>query len=552
MSIRIKIILIVLPLLIVTLLLSGIASSFSARSGITRIAIDFLGFKARELRKYADNQWNLLVLNRLQEQNEYVDAVKNAVLSYARTIVRSATELIFAIDEEGNIVMQTVEVQLEEVEKSTLVGLRNQDKEGWIEISISSLDRVAHAFIFEPFGWYFLVTESEVTFYQEVTDITTQSTIILVVSSLISIILLFFFTRYLTHPLVNVVRTMRDIISYNDMSTRVEVEFRDEIGQLAHTFNIMIGELEKAYNQIKSFALRAVLAKKQEQRIRNIFQKYVPKDVIDRFFANPEGMLVGENRVLAILFSDIRSFTTISEGLMPDEIVSSLNRYFSLMVDIIMNANGIVDKYIGDGIMAFFGAPVQREDDALQAVKAALDMEDAVVEFNMEQIEKGKPEFRIGIGINYGDVTVGNIGSERKMDYTVVGDMVNVAARLESLNKVYHQSLVFSENVYKKVKTEFRCRMLDKVIVVGKSKAERIFTAQKEIEEAERKGWDFYHTGMKYFYQRDFLRAAQYFKQTTQCLPSDYLAAMFLRRCAKLLKSPPSPDWDGVQVLTSK
>ncbi len=132
-----------------------------------------------------------------------------------------------------------------------------------------------------------------------------------------------------------------------------------------------------------------------------------------------------------MLFSDIRGFTTISEGMSPDDLVSSLNRYFSGQVDIIMNRSGIVDKYIGDAIMAFFGAPVTHDDDALQAILAGIEMSEAVEDFNRQQKELGKPEFHIGVGINYGIVTVGNIGTDKKMDYTVIGDMVNLASRLE-------------------------------------------------------------------------------------------------------------------------
>ena len=248
------------------------------------------------------------------------------------------------------------------------------------------------------------------------------------------------------------------------------VEYHDEIGGLAQTFNLMVGELEKAYGQIKSFAFKAVLAQKREQKIRNIFQKYVPKDVIDRFFKNPESMLVGENRILSILFSDIRSFTTISERMTPDELVDSLNRYFNVMVDIIMAKGGIVDKYIGDAIMAFFGAPVKHEDDALQSVMAGLEMEEALAGFNARQKAAGKPEFQIGVGINYGEVTVGNIGTEKKMDYTVIGDMVNLASRLEGLTKQYHQRLIISETLHEKVKDAVPCRLLDSVAVKGKER----------------------------------------------------------------------------------
>ncbi len=291
---------------------------------------------------------------------------------------------------------------------------------------------------------------------------------------------------------------------------------------------------------------------KNEHKIRNIFQKYVPNDVIDQFFSNPEGMLVGENRVLAILFSDIRSFTTISEGFMPDELVEALNRYFEIMVEIIMRHGGVIDKYIGDAIMAFFGAPVKHKDDALQSVYAAIEMQEALLKFNEEQESAGKPPFLTGIGINYGIVTVGNIGSEKKMDYTVIGDMVNLGSRLEGLTKPYKQTIIFSESVYQKVKGELPCRLVDKVVVKGKTQGEKIFTARKSISEKEKKAWAVHHTALRKYYSKDFSGAKELFAKVLKLIPGDHIAEMFTERCETYLKDPPPPDWNGTQVLTSK
>ena len=191
-------------------------------------------------------------------------------------------------------------------------------------------------------------------------------------------------------------------------------------------------------------------------------------------------MLVGENRILSVLFSDIRSFTSISEKMKPDDLVSELNDYFSVMVDIIMDRKGIVDKYIGDCIMAFFGAPKKHEDDALQSVLAGMDMLEALDGFNAGQEKRGKPPFHIGVGINYGVVTVGNMGTEKKMDYTVIGDAVNLASRLEGLTKHYHQPLIFSESLLSKVKDVMPWRFLDTVAVKGKKTGVKIFTAKKD------------------------------------------------------------------------
>lgn len=535
-----------------SLIITGVVSSLSARSGMTRIAIEFLGFKAEELENYAYSQWNLLEQNRLQEDERFVTVAKNAISSYAGSIIRSDTELILALDSDARVAMSTSDVELTVVEKARLYRRIHQGEEGWVDFTLGDVHRVGQAFEFSPFDWYVLVTEQSDAFYREADEIIVNTAYVLGASILLSLILLFFFSGYLTRPLRSVVSGMRHITETSDLTYRVPVEYNDEIGRLAHTFNMMSGELERAYNQIKEFAFKAVLAQKNEHKVRSIFQKYVPKDVIDTIFMNPEKMLIGDNRVVAILFSDIRSFTTISEGFMPDELVNALNRYFEMMVDIIISHGGVIDKYIGDAIMAFFGAPVKHEDDAQQAVLAAVEMQDALRTFNAEQQKIGKPEFKTGIGINYGVVTVGNIGSEKKMDYTIIGDMVNLGSRLEGLTKPYKQNIIFSESVYRKVKGQLACRMVDKVVVKGKTKGENIYTAEKRLTPRQKKAWNYHHTGLKHYYQRRFNQALKYFGGVQQLLPDDYLAGMYMERCRKYIKSPPPADWIGVEVLTSK
>ncbi|MDZ7794384.1 MAG: adenylate/guanylate cyclase domain-containing protein [Spirochaetia bacterium] len=552
MRIRAKIIFVVIPILMSSLIITGVVSSFSARSGMTRVAIEFLGFKAEELENYAYSQWNLLEQNRLHEDERYLSVAKNAVASYAESIIRSDTELIIALDADARVAMASDDIELTVVEKARLYRKIHQEEEGWVNFTLGNVERVGQSFSFPPFDWYILVTESSQAFYREADQIIVNTGYVLGGSIVLSLIMLFFFSGYLTRPIRLVVKGMHHIIETNDLSHRVPVEYDDEIGRLAHTFNMMSTELERAYNQIKEFAFKAVLAQKNEHKVRSIFQKYVPKDVIDTIFMNPERMLVGDNRVVAILFSDIRSFTTISEGFMPDELVSALNRYFEMMVDIIISHGGVIDKYIGDAIMAFFGAPVKHEDDAVQAVLAAVEMQEALRSFNEEQSRNGKPEFKTGIGINYGVVTVGNIGSEKKMDYTIIGDMVNLGSRLEGLTKPYQQSIIFSESVYRKAKGKIPCRLVDKVVVKGKTTGENIYTAERTITARQKKAWQYHHTGLKYYYQRHFNQALKYFAGVKKFLPDDYLADLYIERCRAYIKSPPPAGWSGVEVLTSK
>jgi class 3 adenylate cyclase/HAMP domain-containing protein len=556
MRIRFKIILVVLPLIIVTLFLAEAASYFTAANGITRITQQFLRFKVNELQKYAGNQWALLVENNYAERPDMVLAAQNALEIYARSIILSDTEIIFGVDDEGNITMGTSALEIMPEERATLLSMLREEQDGIMYTGIGGKERVFSAFYFTPFRWYILLTEEKGVFYQDIDKITIQTVVMILGSSLIGVILLIFFAGLLTKPLGRVIQTMHSIIKEGDLSSRVPVEYQDETGNLAHTFNLMIAELEKAYKQIKHYAFDAVLAQKKEQRIRQIFQKYVPKDLIDKFFAAPESMLVGDNRVLSILFSDIRGFTTISENMAPDDLVNSLNRYFSDQVDIIMNRDGIVDKYIGDAIMAFWGAPVKHENDAMQSVIAGLDMIDALKKFNGSQRNAGQPEFHIGIGIAYGTVTVGNIGSERKMDYTVIGDMVNLASRMEGLTKTYHAEILISETLYAELQKSpdavLHYRLIDTAAVKGKTRGVKIYTVKRNLTPNEEKAWAVHNQGMELYYRRGFREAAEKFREVVTLLNDDFNARNLFNRCAAYITTPPPADWDGVEVMKTK
>ncbi|MDR0557473.1 MAG: adenylate/guanylate cyclase domain-containing protein [Treponema sp.] len=562
MKIRAKIILTALPLIITPLLLAGLASYFSAANDIGRGAERFLSYKSAVLQRYAESQWALLVENNYAGRADMDEAAQKAVELYAQSIITSepadmpATEKIFAVDATGAVVMGTSAVSLSGNEKEELLRLLGEENRGIMTAIIGGVERVFKAFYFPPFRWHVVTSEEKAVFYHDINSIKLQTAVITAASSVLAVALLILLSSMLTSPLSKLTRAMNAIITKGDMSGRVSVEYRDETGNLAGTFNMMITGLEHAYHEIKRHAFEAVLAQKKEQRIRQIFQKYVPKDLIDKFFASPESMLAGDNRDLPILFSDIRGFTTISESMRPDELVHSLNRYFSGQVDIIMNRNGIVDKYIGDAIMAFWGAPVKHEDDIMQSVLSGLDMIDALNGFNAKQREIGKPEFHVGIGINYGTVTVGNIGSERKMDYTVIGDTVNLASRLEGLTKVYHADMLVSESVYNALREQsglpFHVRLLDTVAVKGKTKGVKIFAVKRNLTEKEARAWNSHNQGMKLYYSRSFAEAAARFRQTLALLPKDFNATALLERAEDYAQNPPPPDWDGVEVMKSK
>ena len=557
MSIRLKIILVVLPLLVAAVVLVGASSYFVAASAVTNVATQFLSFKAAELEKYAESQWTLLAENGLVGREDMESAAHAAVESFARSLIRSPTEAIFAFDSGGRLVMSalgsgTKLPELGQDERATVLAMVKAREAGFTTLSLGGTSRVTQSFSFRPFDWEILVTEARSSFYGKVEEIARTTLILLAAACIVAILFLLVVTRILTRPIEEVVAAMKRIIASNDLSERVPVEYNDEVGQLSHTFNIMLTELSKAYDQIKKFAFDAVVAQKREMKIRNIFQLYVPKDVIDQVFLNPESALVGENRVVSILFSDIRGFTSISENMRPDDLVTNLNRYFSTMVDVIMARGGVVDKYIGDAIMAIFGAPIKREGDALQSVLAGLEMTKALSVFNAEQVAEGRPPFHIGVGINYGVVTVGNIGCDKKMNYTVIGDGVNLASRLEGQTKTYRQPILISESVQRKVENDLPCRLIDIVAVKGKTQGVRIYTTRSVLTDKEKRVWKLSDSAQQLYYGRDFKAAIKGFREVLEVDPDDEPSKIFIGYAEDKIRTPPPPDWTGVEVLTEK
>lgn len=268
--------------------------------------------------------------------------------------------------------------------------------------------------------------------------------------------------RGVTRPLENLAGKMQKVAA-GDFSERMTSFPRDEVGMLARTFNGMVDGLVER-DRIKAERDRLEVEK---ARYRETLQRYVSRQVADRILSeHGSPFLKGERRDVTILFSDIRGFTRMSERMQPEEVVLLLNEYFSLMIDIVFKYDGMLDKFIGDCVMAVFGAPEGHPDDAIRAVRTALEMRDAVRRFNDRRAKEGKEMIQAGIGINSGQAVAGSIGSQERMEYTVIGDNVNLASRLTS-NAVSGQILI-SEQTYKKVGNYIRAAKLPSIHVKGK------------------------------------------------------------------------------------
>jgi adenylate cyclase len=228
-------------------------------------------------------------------------------------------------------------------------------------------------------------------------------------------------------------------------------------------------------------AYRILTEEKEKKVIQGMFSNYVSKSIVDELIKHPEKLeLGGEERNITVLFSDIRGFTTLSEKLTSQELVAHLNEYLSAMTDIIFKYEGTLDKYVGDEIMAFWNAPLEQENHAELACLAALEMMS-----KLHNLNENWPEDRnlnIGIGMNTGLMTVGNMGSKSRMDYTLMGDNVNLGARLEGTNKIYGTNIIISELTYVEIKDQFICRELDNIRVKGKQKPVMIYEVMDKVE----------------------------------------------------------------------
>jgi len=355
------------------------------------------------------------------------------------------------------------------------------------------------------------------------------------------------FSALVTRSLVRPVYQLLDstlAVQQGRLDTVVKVTSRDEIGRLGDAFNLMIADL------------------RVKERIKETFGRYVDPRIVSGLIDRPDlAKTEGERRVMTILFCDMKGFTAMSEGLTPAALVRLINAYLTDLSIPIRERSGIIDKYIGDAVMAYWGPPFnQHEEQARLACLAALDQLEHLAGFRKRipeivGLKRGLPDIDIRIGIATGDVVVGNIGSDVSMNYTVMGDTVNLASRLEGASKAYGTRILIAEETWRMAGETIEVREIDLLLVVGKTEPQRIFELlgrAGQVDPARLELAKGFAAALARYRARDFAEAERQFAALLAAHPGDTPSKVYLARTRHLLAEPPPEDWDGVWHLTEK
>jgi adenylate cyclase len=331
---------------------------------------------------------------------------------------------------------------------------------------------------------------------------------------------------------------------------------------LFYTRGIFLGPLGPVLAMIIAVIVRETLAfvgsEQEKQFIRKAFSTYLSGDVVQEILEDPSRLqLGGSKRHMTAVFTDVQGFSTISEKLDPEDLVRLLNRYLSVMSNVILDNRGTIDKYEGDAIIAFFGAPINLSDHALRTCQSAIMMKQMESELNRQFLADGLSPTPLltRIGINTGSMVVGNMGTDQKMDYTIMGNAVNLAARLEGVNKQYGTWILASHNTIRETDDKVLYRRLDRVRVVGINEPVRlceILDMADSAPQSAREMIGLFHEALGLFEAKDWTGAQAAFARVLGLAPGDKPAKLFEDRCKQYQAKPPAADWDGVYNLSQK
>ena len=462
---------------------------------------------------------------------------KNTAAVDARSLVRLQTRLDAAVDDSRRHLNDEVDRLLKLLEEGNTTA---------IDESLTRVD----AFRDELNGKLDAIRAEMLALLRADADLTTQKqrrvTLIAAFLTLLAAVLGLVFSLLVSAGVTRPVRRLLEgakAVEAGNLNEKVPITSKDEIGHLTTAFNQMVEQL------------------RLKERIRETFGKYIDPRIVEGLIDRPMLAAEGERRVMTVLFCDLRGFTGTSEGMTPQGLVKVINRYFSTMSAPIRDHEGIIDKYIGDAIMAYWGPPFT--DDAAQARLAsfaALRMLELVPQLRTELPEllgvRNLPTaFDLRIGIATGDVLVGSIGSEWMMNYTVMGDTVNLASRLEGANKEYGGRILVSEATLAAASDAVEAREIDRVAVLGQNRPQAVFEimARKgELSTAQLELRDHYSEGLACYRRRQWREARSAFEAALAVVSNDGPSITFIKRLDRLILHPPGEDWDGAWRLEQK
>ncbi len=324
--------------------------------------------------------------------------------------------------------------------------------------------------------------------------------------------------------------------------------FANSMFEAGHWINIIYPTLSAILALLVGGSFRYLVLERSAREMRSMFSSYLSPKLVARLEKNPDAAKIGgDTKVVTVLFTDIKSFTSFSEKHPPQEVVSRLNEYLGAMVQIIEQHDGTIDKFIGDAVMAYWGAPLSQPDHAKLAVQCLLAMASRLEKLRSKWEKEGKQPFSIRGGIQSGEVVAGNVGfAGKKMEYTVIGDTVNLASRLEGTAKYYGVNFLVGENTYQLSQTICRYRELDKIRVVGKLLPVTIYEPQAGSNELTTGQIERFHAALILYRARKWNEAKVAFSELQSELPEDKPCKIYIERCAFFVENPPSVDWDGV------
>lgn len=379
--------------------------------------------------------------------------------------------------------------------------------------------------------WLISVVVPEEDFMDKINKNTTNTILLCLLAMFSAILIGIYLTRKITKPLLDISKEMHEIANFELYKNDNPESFFSEIEHIQSSLVAM------------------------KKGLRS-FEKYVSSEIVRRLIKNKKEAILGvEKAEVTVFFSDVADFTSISESMNLESLVEIMSEYLGEMTNIILSSEGTLDKYIGDAIMCFWNAPQAVENHHKVACRTALECLEKLSELHVIWEKNGLPPLKCRIGLHAGNVLVGNLGSKKRMDYTVIGDTVNLASRLEGLNKYYGTQIIISDALYNEVKDEFICRPLDIVSVKGRVSQTIIYELIGSREKAshEQKQLAIMYTEALWLYKtRNFTKAINWLEDFLELYPTDVPANKLYERCKHYEKSPPDKTWNGIHMLSEK